>query len=135
MDDPRAARPGQGVVPVDRLAEEGHLAGQVAVVRAGPRAGLDDGQPVPRVRTHGGEEHPRALGQGGQGACVLRVGLDEGPRPGYGRQARPDRFEPGHRPAGEPDPQAGGRVRGEVGGDQFADETGRSVEDEVMIAG
>ena len=54
VHDPRAAFPRERVEAVDRLAHEQHLAGEVGVVGARPRARLDDRQPVTAVGADGG---------------------------------------------------------------------------------
>ena len=79
VHDPRAGPAGERVVPVDRRADEQHLAGEVGVVRPGPRAGLDQRQPVPGVRPDGRRDHPRRAGERGQRRRVGGVGLEQRP--------------------------------------------------------
>lgn len=86
-----------------------------------------------RVWTDGCEEHACARGQGGDRVRVLRVGFDEGPSVRRDRQLRPNRPESGPRPAREPDSHTRRCMLRDVDGDQSANETRRSVENEVMF--
>ena len=60
-------------------------------MRPGPRAGLDQRQPVPGVRADRRHDHARRGGERGQRRRVGGVGLDQRPVPRRRRQGRPHR--------------------------------------------
>ena len=106
------ARPGlarERVAAVDRLPDEQHLAGQVRVVRARPRARLHQGQAVRGVGPDRRDHDPRARGQRGERGRVRGVGDDQRPALRGRRQLRAGALQLVPRPAGQRDPDVRGR--------------------------
>ncbi len=103
-------------------------------MRAGLRAGRDEGDAVPHVRTHGRDDHPGAPCEVGDRRLVEGVEDDERPLRGRPGQVAPDRLESLGGPARQGDPQPLGRVLGEVAGDEPPGEPGGAEEDDVELA-
>ena len=119
---------------VDRLADEQHLAGEVGVVRPGPRAGLDQRQPVPGVRADRRRHHrvaaASAASDAGSAASATSSGQSARRRGSASRTAA-SRVP---RAPGEGDAGARRRVLGEMCGGQRSDEPGRAVDDDVVAS-
>ncbi len=121
------------VEAVDRLAHEQHLAGEVGVVGAGLRAGLDQRQAVAAVGADGRRDHARAAGQLRHRGGVGHVGGQQRPVGRARAERGADRLKALPRAAGQADPDAVGRMRGKVLGGQPADEAGRAEDGDVEI--
>src|SRR5215203_5412377 len=75
----RATRPRGRIKPLDRLAHEKRLAGEVGVVGAGRGARLDERHPVTPVRPDGRGDRSRPRRELGERNAVLGVRDDQGP--------------------------------------------------------
>ncbi len=136
VNDSRPAGQGDVVGAIDALADEGHLAGEVAVAHAGLGAGAHQGQAVVQVGAHRGADHPGGAGHHARQAVVVgAVGLDEGevePRV-QGLQGRSQPLEAGQAATRQGPAQVGGPAAGEVVGHQLAGEASGTKEDDVEV--
>src|SRR5256885_152252 len=137
MDDARPRPGGARVVSIDRVADEVHLAGQVAVIRAVLGASGGQFAAVHGVGADGGADDARILGHRGERARIGGVG-DEDLQAGEGRVAAGEvglhLRELVAAPAGDR-PAQGGRCLREVIGDQPAGEPARAEEHHLELAG
>ena len=131
VDDPGAAGPRRGVGGVDRPAHEQDLASEVGVVRPSGRAGLDERLAVLEVRADRGRHDARRLRQRRDRIAILAVGDYERP---VNAELGARLLELGLRAPAECDTDIGRRLLGEVPGREHADEAGRPVDDDVVVA-
>lgn len=138
VDDSSSCSFGLLVVEVDRSANERYLAGDVAIVCAGARAGVDERVPVLRVRPDCGADDTRIGSKRAEGlgvVCVDDLDGELAERAIDRRKVLPHCLEPRAAAARERPTEPASAGSREDLGNEAADVAGRSEQDEVVGPG
>ena len=133
VDDARAARPRGRIKPLDRLAHEKRLAGEVGVVGAGRGARLDERHPVTPVRPDGRGDRSRPRRELGERNAVLGVRDDQGPIRRPRAKLATHAFELLPRAPGEADAHSVRRRAREILRRELPDKASRAEEDDIQV--